>query len=129
MDCEYYRNKLEEAGVSFAPGLSEQEAQRAEHAYHFKFPPDLRAFLMHALPVSTRWPNWREELSSGIVRMMEWPLESICFDIRNNAFWPQEWGPLPDSLDAACAVARSKAAEAPKLIPVYSHRYIPDTQN
>lgn len=126
MDLEYYRRTLEQAGVKFERGLSEAEAQRAEHKYEFKFPPDLRAFLMHALPVSSGWPNWRNVPNREILRMMNWPLEGMLFDIKVNTFWPEEWGNKPDSLRAAFALAKSKVAEAPKLIPIHGHRYIPD---
>lgn len=127
MKLEYYRSKLEQAGVRFASGLSEAEAQHAETTYGFRFPPDLRAFLMYALPVSAHWPNWREELNSEILQMMSWPVEGICFDISNNVFWPEEWGARPASANQACEIAGQKVAEAPKLIPVSGHRYIPSS--
>jgi hypothetical protein len=127
MDLEYYSTTLEQAGVKFARGLSEAEAQQVESTYQFRFPPDLRAFLMHALPVSDGWPNWRDAPKREILRMLDWPLEGMLFDIESNSFWPEEWGTKPDSLHAAFAVAKSNVAQAPKLIPVYSHRYIPDT--
>jgi hypothetical protein len=37
----------------------------------------------------------------------------------------EEWGPKPSTNEAAFAVARMKIDEAPKLIPICGHRYIP----
>ncbi len=35
------------------------------------------------------------------------------------------WGPKPSDLGDAFGVVRQQVADAPKLIPIYSHRYIP----
>ncbi len=35
------------------------------------------------------------------------------------------WGPQPQRLADALAVARAEVAKAPVLIPVYGHRYLP----
>src|SRR5215813_14023998 len=126
MNLDFYRTKLEEARVTFAPGLTESEVKQAEQSYGVSFPPDLREFLMFALPVSSGWPNWREIDRPEIWERLNWPYEGICFDIENNVFWPQEWGSRPSSLSEAFAYAKQKVDEAPKLIPVYAHRYLPD---
>ena len=49
----------------------------------------------------------------------------MAFDIENNVFWIDEWGTRPDNISDAIEVARKHVVGAPKLIPVYSHRYIP----
>jgi hypothetical protein len=118
-------------GIKFDPGLSDAEVAEVERAYSFTFPPDLRLFLQTALPVSGSFPNWRAGPDSPAGRMtlrerLAWPLEGICYDIEANHFWLDRWGPRPDSLDEACAVARWHVEQAPKLIPLYSHRYLPD---
>jgi hypothetical protein len=35
------------------------------------------------------------------------------------------WGEKPQTLEAACAIARRAVAEAPILIPIYGHHYLP----
>jgi hypothetical protein len=50
----------------------------------------------------------------------------MCFDIEHNEFWLEEWGPKPSELAEAFAIAQVAVAEAPTLIPIFSHRYIPD---
>ena len=51
----------------------------------------------------------------------------MCFDIEHNTFWLEEWGQKPDDLKAAFEVARHVFLQAPTLIPICSHRYIPAT--
>lgn len=50
----------------------------------------------------------------------------MCFDIKNNSFWPSEWGDRPSSLEEAFEIARKVVKAAPTLIPITGHRYIPD---
>ena len=126
MNLEFYCTKLRDAGVRFAAGLSETEARRAEDHHGFRFPPDLREFLISGLPISDGWPNWRDFSDPDIARMIAWPFEGMCFDITNNAFWLDEWGPKPSIDEDAFAVAKAHLDQAPTLIPVCGHRYIPD---
>jgi len=126
MDLPLYKRKLEEAGVDFAPGLTELEIQSAQEVYDFTFPPDLRDLLMFSLPISKNWPNWRNTDNQDIWRALNWPYEGMCFDIQDNAFWPQSWGPKPRSLTEAFSIAKQKIDSAPKLIPVFGHRYLPE---
>lgn len=116
---------LATAGVQIAPGLTDDEFRSVEHRFSFTFPPDLRAFLATGLPVSRSWVDWRSGSDAEIRERLNWPLEGICFDIENNVFWLDEWGQRPATLDAAFSVARRAVAEAPVLIPICSHRYIP----
>ena len=110
----------------FVTGLTVTEVRRAEEKYGLAFPPDLKEFLMFALPVSGRWPNWRQVDDPVIEGMLAWPYEGICFDIEHNGFWLEDWGPKPAPLPEAFALAQQKLSEAPKLIPICGHRYLPD---
>jgi len=126
MDLEHCRAVLERAGVKFDSGLTAVEFEAAEARFGFTFPPDLRAFLAFALPTGGGAPEWRDLENPGLIRTMGWPLEGMCFDIEHNAFWPSEWGERPVELSEAFEIARGHVARAPKLIPVFSHRYLPD---
>ena len=117
---------LKTAGVLFAPGISDTELRQIETLYRLRFPPDLKEFLKSALPISKGFPNWRDGAEREIMSKLEWPYDGMCFDIKNNAFWLDRWGEQPASTDAACAIARQAVGTAPVLIPIYSHRYIPD---
>lgn len=126
MDFQYCKERLQAAGVSFEPGLSATEISVVEQAYRFHFPPDLKVFLMHALPVSKGWVDWRRASTTEISDRLDWPIEGMCFDIEHNAFWLAAWGPKPVDNEAAFEVARKAVASAPRLIPVCGHRYLPD---
>jgi hypothetical protein len=119
--------------VIFEDGLSAKEVAACEARFGFRFPPDLRAFLENALPVSIEsdddgntFPNWRSGDEGKLRERVNWPFEGMAFDIENNQFWLEDWGRRPSSLADAIAVARRHVDAAPKLIPVFSHRYVPD---
>lgn len=147
MDTAYLQSLVDELhsrNVIFDRGLSDAEVSRIESTYEFRFPPDLLALLEFALPISEGFPNWRrgwipipitewrDQTSTTrghnlapIHEQLDWPARGICFDIEHNDFWMDEWGAKPKNLDAAFALARKEIALAPKLIPVYSHRFLP----
>lgn len=116
----------------FAPGLAEREFASLEAKFEIVFPPDLRAWLASRLPTGPRWPEWRAALSTKssdadaqLRSRLNWPLDGMLFDIENNSFWDPAWGEKPDRLEDACAIATGAVRAAPRLIPVYSHRYMP----
>ncbi|MBE9102630.1 SMI1/KNR4 family protein [filamentous cyanobacterium LEGE 07170] len=113
-------------GTTFEDGLSDREIECIENQWSFRFPPDLRQLLQYALPTSERFPNWRSESAKSLERRINWPYRGMCFDIKNNAFWLDTWQERPDSIDSANQIAKTAISQAPFLIPIYSHRYIPD---
>lgn len=130
MDCAYIVNLLKRRGIKCAEGLNDQEVSEIEARYDFRFPPDLKEFLMYALPLSNPFVNWRdtsEENRKQISDRLAAPLEGIIVDIEHNGFWMADWGKKPSSLDEASAIATEAYQKAPKLIPIYAHRYIPAT--
>lgn len=122
---------MRQKGIAFESGLTAQELEAIEDRYGFRFPADLREFLSLGLPVSDDFPNWRTgKLNRGadsrtIAGLLNWPADGICFDIENNKFWMQDWGAKPDQLEHAFRVAREFLKQAPRLIPVFSHRFLP----
>lgn len=126
LDLPAVHATLVRAGVVFEPGLSDAEFKAVESRFGFRFPPDLRRFLAHALPTSPSWPNWRRDPPETLRERLEWPYEGICFDVEQNGFWPVRWGQKPGSLDEARRIARQHVDAAPRLIPILSHRYLPD---
>ncbi len=116
---------LKAAGVLFREGLSDEEILSVEQRYRINFPPDLRSFLQTQMPWG-QFPNWRSEDDPRIREMLRWPLDGMIFDVENNAFWLSEWGSKPSSKDEARAIVEQHVARAPRLIPIYAHRMIPD---
>jgi len=112
--------------VEFDAGLTDAEVFETEKKFGFRFPTDLRDFLQTALPRGPQFPNWRAGDERVLREWLDLPRQGILFDIEHNGFWLPEWGPRPDSLIEAFAVASEIIGAAPRLIPVYAHRMMPD---
>lgn len=112
--------------VEFAAGLTDAEVATAEARFGFRFPPDLREFLQTALPRGPRFPNWRSGNEAALRDWLDLPRQGVLFDVEHNGFWLDEWGPRPGSVEKALRMAGELVAAAPRLIPVFSHRMIPD---
>jgi len=115
---------LRQSGAHIEPGLSRIELASAEEVVGAQFPPDLADFLRTALPVGERFPNWREPASTAIADVLAGPFSGIAFDIEQNSFWWPAWETRPPVLEDALEIARRHIASAPRLIPVYGHRYL-----
>ena len=134
---------LLKAGVAFEPGLTDEEVGAVQHKFSLQFPPDLRLLLQHALPVQdTRsvpenvirspWAfvSWREGLRSKtvereILERLAWPLDGMLFDVEHNRLWLRQWGERPDTPEERRVAVEAAYARYPRLIPIFSHRYIP----
>ncbi|MBF0658679.1 hypothetical protein IPZ60_08025 [Psychrobacter sp. NG25] len=122
--------KLKAKKVKFEHGLSDEEVQQIENKFNLRFTPDLQYFLQKELPISNGFVNWRLGLQSKIEAMdirkrIDWPFSGIVFDIEHNAFWMEEWGEKSNDLNKNIMVAEIYYETYPKIIPIYSHRYIP----
>ena len=129
-------------GTRWLGGLSEQEIATIEQRYHLRFPPDYRLFLqvLHSVDrprvgagyadgrtmTPTTVPsfyNWQTD-TEAIQRAYEWLVEGLVFDVQQNDLWPQSWGAKPSTAEAQEARVRELVNAAPKLIPVFEHRYL-----
>lgn len=110
--------------LPFAAGLRNRELEQIEAEFGFGFAPDHRDLLATALPVGKGWVDWRSADREEIQGRLDRPVEGMIFDVTNNAFWPRSWGRRPQSSGEAIAVARRHLASWPRLVPVYSHRYL-----
>ncbi len=111
---------------SWTTGYSSTELDDAQAKYDLVFPPDLVALLRERRPVEGY--DWRSD-DEAIRTMLKWPLEGILFDVEHNALWWPEWGHRPETSDQRAEVLRSVVNDAPKLIPLLSHRYVPAEPN
>jgi hypothetical protein len=112
--------------VEFDAGLTDAEVIAAERRFGFQFPPDLREFLQTALPRGPQFPDWRSGDEAELRDWLDLPRQGVLFDVERNGFWLEEWGPRPGSLAEALRVAGDLVAAAPKLIPTFGHRMLPD---
>lgn len=121
-----------------APGLTDAEFDRIERAFGFQFADDHRAFLTAGLPMNgpveeeegvwyaweRPWPQWRDGDPASLRERLDWPIDGVLVDVEGG-LWLEAWGRRPDGLDTALEIARSRLAEAPRLVPVYGHRFLP----
>lgn len=120
---------LQVGHVQFNPGLTDEEVERTEKKFGFRFPPDLRAFLQTVMPAQIGFHDWRKGDESKLRAALNWPLKGCLFGVEHSGFWLPEWGERPELLENALAIATQNVLEAPKLIPIYSHRYMPEQPN
>src|SRR5262249_15393883 len=111
-------------GVKLAPGLSAAELRAVEAQWGFRFAPDHAELLGAALPVSPRWPNWRDVPAGDIQEKWDALYDRIIFDVFNNNFWPASWTPRPGDEIEAERVARGYLMSWPKLVPIFAHRFM-----
>ena len=113
--------QMKQAGVHFSVGLTDEEISKIEEIYKISFPQSLRAFYSIALPVCTdkrdfpKWNDFSQENIDFIREQMNLPYQWLKRDIENG-FWLPMWGKR--SIDELLK-------NAPKLIPIYAHRYMP----
>lgn len=107
------------------PGLSDAEFDALEAEFAFTFADDHRAFLAVGLPFGRGWPDWRDGDRDQLRERLAGPVEGVLFDVAQNDFWYDGWGPRPPDDDAALAVARARLVTVPRMVPVYQHRYLP----
>lgn len=129
-------------GTRWLNGLSEQEIAAVEQRYSLQFPPDYRLFLkmLHSvdkpltgaryaderqmIPItSPSFYNWQTD-AVAIEEAYEWLVEGLLFDVQDNDLWPQSWGAKPAERAALAAHVRALVQIAPKLIPIFGHRYL-----
>lgn len=120
-------NLLRMKGIEFEKGLTLDELKKIEMIYQVRFPSSLREFLMMALPVSKGFYNWRN-IQDDNVRFIKKVINKPLSDIRNmvgEVYWCDDWGEEPDDKKIISEEVTARLKEAPKLVPVYAHRYIP----
>jgi len=131
----YIISALTAKGVEFDPGLTNDEVSDVETKFAFHFPPDLRLFLQTSLPASAGFVHWRLGLASkakanNIIARLNQPLEGALFDVKyNSELWYTMWGPKPATHEERVSIVKQHYAACPRLIPVYSHRFLPDRPN
>lgn len=105
-------------------GYTQAELEEAQERYRFRFPPDLLALLRDRRPLHSY--DWRHD-DVAIRKALEWPLEGLLFDLEHSNLWLDGWGERPDTLGGRAEVLTDLVHAAPRLIPIFGHRYIPET--
>ncbi len=130
---ENYRSilkHLEAKGYYVAEGMTEEETKKIEEIYGFRFPQALADFYSCGVPFGAStvpfplWKDFNENNVRAIKKMIEDPIDWLKQDVKGG-FWLESWGERPENEDEALEVFSRIAAKAPKLIPIFSHRYVP----
>lgn len=116
---------LRSHGVSVTPGLSSDELDAIESDLHFRLPLDLREMLSTFVPAGPGFPDWRAPRSEQMLEWLDEPSAGIEFDVEENGVWLSSWGERPDDIDDAIEEVHRLVAEAPVLIPLHAHQYLP----
>ncbi|MEU7916889.1 hypothetical protein [Microbispora bryophytorum] len=116
------------------PGLTDVEFDRIEREFGFGFADDHRAFLAAGLPVweepdpddyfGNPWPDWRNGDPDRLRWHLNWEIDFLIERVEKG-HWASWWGPKPGDAEKAVAAARRILAQAPTLVPVYGHRFLP----
>ena len=67
--------------------------------------------------------NWHTD-TEAIQATYEWLVEGLVFDVQQADLWLPSWGAKPTTAEAQEARVRELVNAAPKLIPVFAHRYL-----
>ncbi|XDD47314.1 hypothetical protein AB3N60_04295 [Leptospira sp. WS39.C2] len=122
-------NQLDRKGYHVTDGLTDTEISKIENEYSISFNIDHLKYLKTGLVIGERFYNWRDFSENNIYKikkMLNWPLEGILFDIKNNLFWYNKIGKKPEKLENQIAIFSDwYHLNVPKLIPIYSHRFMP----
>jgi hypothetical protein len=131
-------------GTRWLGGLEEEHVAAVEHDWVLRFPPDYRLFLkhLHAVdrPMKCRggWTvasdtptlsdalsfyNWLTDgdiLRDRLVNLVT----GLEFDVEAAGLWRPAWGTRPATAQARAQRVHTRVDAAPRLIPVFSHRYL-----
>ncbi|MFB6835765.1 hypothetical protein [Streptomyces sp. NPDC056361] len=134
LGVEAARRLAEADCCEMAPGLGEEEFARVEATYGFEFSPEHRAFLAAGLPVKSPpedgatweqpWPDWRHADPDELRDRLEWPVREVLHEVEGGR-WHPALGERPATDEEAVDAARAVLARAPRLVPVYAHRFLP----
>ncbi len=121
-----WRTLVNQLPLEFDPGLTDAEVESVQQRFEFRFPPDLRAFLQTALPRGLQCPDWRAGHEARLRDWLDQPRQGILFDVEYSDYWHPDWGIRPCMLDVALDVTSEAVRAAPRLIPIFAHRMIPE---
>ncbi|MDX3109987.1 hypothetical protein [Nonomuraea angiospora] len=132
---EAHRRLASSGACEITPGLTDREFAWIEAEYGVEFADDHRAFLAAGLPINSArpeegatwdrpWPDWRDGDEEELRHQLKWPVRNVLRDVEYGV-WLRSWGPRPEDKAQALRIAERELAGAPKLIPLYAHRFLP----
>ncbi|QTU83579.1 hypothetical protein J7S27_03385 [Carnobacteriaceae bacterium zg-C25] len=125
MDC--LKLLLKQKGIRWECGLKEIEIVELENLYNIAFSDDWKEIYSKMLPVGLGFYNWRDKSESNVAyikEIMQQPYLDVLENY-NEIQWNSDWGDMPNSDDEKFLKIKLLLKNAPKLIPIYEHRYLP----
>lgn len=122
-----YKKFFEKRNIEYQEGLNEKEISHIEEIYDIFFPTELKEVLEQVLPVEKGFYNWRDFSKENIQYIIQ-TIERSNIDFFRDAadiYWNDDWGKEPKNNEEIEKIVRNKLSHAPKLIPIYTHRYMP----
>ena len=118
--------KLRNARLCFAQGMTQEELNRAEEVFGFRFPREIREFLSCCVPVGKDFFDYRDVSPENQKRFCDFQnriVDYFRFDLENNREDMLELlaQPLGNPADFDSAVLDFLHSSV-KLIPFYAHR-------
>lgn len=107
----------------WASGYKRWELDEAQERYGLRFPLDLVSLLLEKRLIDGY--AWNTE-DPRIRKMLSWPLDMLLFDVEHDQWWPG-WGEQPEGTNECRELVRDVLSASPKLIPLYGHRFLPET--
>ncbi|RDY26896.1 hypothetical protein [Lachnotalea glycerini] len=117
---------LKEKGVIIEKGLSKSDIIYIEKEYEISFPEEWKQLYSIGLPISKGFYNWRNNSSENIKYIKE-IINTPVMELSENTDdidWCEEWGEEPTEIEKRRKIINEKLRSAPKIIPIYSHRYL-----
>ena len=112
-------------------GLNDREIDLIENLYAIRFPKALKDFLHQGTAISDNdggFPDWRNlslDNVESIKKRINAPYNWLKRDVLKYGYWSKSWGKRPENPAAVQSKFMSISENAPLLIPIYSHRYMP----
>ncbi len=124
MNDQHFIKQLNQAGVTFDAGLSEQELTEIEAFYDFRFPAEIRTFLKCAYPTADGFFPYRERTTENLARFLTFQeeiIEAFRFDFEENGLTVPglDEGLSDEEYFSQLLLLLQKS---PRLIPFYAHR-------
>ncbi|MEV6929104.1 hypothetical protein AB0M46_32075 [Dactylosporangium sp. NPDC051485] len=120
---QFLSDALSRIGTELAPGLNNRELAAVEDAAGTTLPTELRLMLTLALPVGpSAWRNWRTDPAALLDTWREYVTEGLVVDARYSFWDDDQWGPRPATVAEREQLVRHKAAQLPRLFPMFGHR-------
>lgn len=108
-------------------GYSQEEIDGIQDRWNLRFPPDLIDILREYRPLIGGQGSfdWILSDSSDIQSRLDWPFDGLWADVKRGHVWWPEWGEKPASLGEQQSRFKEIFSMAPKLIPLFGLRYLP----